>query len=80
MLCTKHNNKHNKHGVSGRSHLSSTFSTLVNNLQIVVLLLLLQEYVLWNAVSVLLPHVTHHELLRKENCHATGPNKRFLPF
>ena len=32
-----------------------------------------QEYVLWNAVSVPLPHVTHHELLRKQDCHATGP-------
>ena len=36
----------------------------------------LQEYVLWNAVSVgsvPLPHVTHHELLRNQDCHATGP-------
>jgi len=30
-----------------------------------------QEYILWNAVSVSLPHVAHHELLRKQDCHAS---------
>ena len=29
-----------------------------------------RDYVLWNAVSVPLPHVTHHELLRKQDCYA----------
>jgi len=32
-----------------------------------------QECVLWNAVSVPLPHVTRHELVRNQHCHADGP-------
>jgi len=37
-------------------------------------LIISKKYVLWNAVSVPLPHFTHHEWVRKEDCHATRPS------